>query len=162
MGIVSILRLTGLRPAVLVALAAGGLTACVASPSPPQPVEETIPTVTYNYRSDQELAAASRAADDHCRRYNGRPRTANITNNPDGSNTVVFACDRMAAASVAPAPMPPPPTVSYTYRSDQDLVNATRTAEVYCANYNTRPSPARMSQNADGSRVVTFDCNSPR
>jgi hypothetical protein len=141
----------------MVEIVAGGVASCVAPPSPPRKVEESKPSVTYKYRGDSELIAATRRAEDYCRGYGALPRTVNITDDPDGSSTVVFDCDRTLVAVVPPA-APPKPSVSYTYRSDRELVDATGTAASYCRTYNAPPRMATITSNADGTKTVVFDC----
>ena len=53
------------------------------------------------------------------------------------------------------------PTVSYVYNDDQGLVEATRQAETYCAQYSAWPTSADIVTQSDG-RHVTFICDQPR
>lgn len=101
-------RLCGLNIALL---AAGSVASCTQLPSSQQPVQASNPSVTYNYRTDQDLLNASQNAATYCGQYQTAPRTATLTNNADGSRTAVFECVRTAA------PVPPPisPSLSYTY-----------------------------------------------
>jgi hypothetical protein len=135
-------------------LAAGAVASCGPLPSSQQPVQSSNPSVTYNYRTDEELLQANRNATAYCSQYQTAPRTASITNNPDGSKAVVFECVR----TTLPAPPPPPPSLSYTYRTDQELVQASQTASAYCAKYGSQPMTSTMATNPDGSRTVTFQC----
>lgn len=135
-------------------LAAGAAASCGPLPSSQQPVQSSNPSVTYNYRTDEELLQANRNATAYCSQYQTTPRTASITNNPDGSKAVVFECVR----TTLPAPPPPPPSLSYTYRTDQELVQASQTAGAYCAKYGSQPMTSTMATNPDGSRTVTFQC----
>jgi hypothetical protein len=135
-------------------LAAGVLTSCAELPSSQQPVQSSNPSVTYNYRTDQELLQANQNATVFCSQYQTAPRTANIRNNPDGSKAAVFECVRTAF----PAPAPVNPNLSYTYRTDQELVQASQTAGAYCQKYGSQPMTSSMVANPDGSRTVTFQC----
>jgi hypothetical protein len=142
--------------------AAGAIASCSGPslPSSQQPVQASNPSVTYNFRTDEELLQASRNATTYCSQYQTLPRTGNITNNPDGSKAVVFECVRTALPSPplpSPAP-PPPPNLSYTYRTDQELVQASQTAGAHCARYGSQPMTSVTAINADGSRTVTFQC----
>ena len=142
-------------------LTAGAVAACVQVPTPPQAVQATNPTVTYNYRTDQELVTANQNATTFCNQYQTTPRTANVTSNSDGTKTVLFECVRTTAAVPAPAPTPVPvnPNVlSYSYRTDQELVQASQTASTYCAQNGALPMTSRVTTNVDGSRTVTFQC----
>jgi len=144
-------RLRGLNIALL---AAGTVAACAQLPSSQQPVQASNPTVTYSYRTDQELLSASRNATTYCGQYQTAPRAATITNNADGSKTAVFECVRTAV----PAPAPVNPNLSYTYRTDQELVQASQTASAYCLRNGSQPMTSSMMANSDGTRTVTFQC----
>jgi exopolysaccharide biosynthesis predicted pyruvyltransferase EpsI len=135
-------------------LAAGALVSCAELPSSQRPVQSSNPSVTYNYRTDQELLQANQNATAYCSQYQTAPRTANITNNSDGSKAVVFECVR----TTLPAPPPTAPSQSYTYRTDQELVQASQTAGAYCQKYGSQPMTSSMVANPDGSRTVTFQC----
>ena len=135
-------------------LAAGALVSCAELPSSQRPVQSSNPSVTYNYRTDQELLQANQNATVYCSQYQTAPRTANITNNSDGSKAVVFECVR----TTLPAPPPTAPSQSYTYRTDQELVQASQTAGAYCLKNGSQPMTSSMVTNPDGSRTVTFQC----
>src|SRR5512141_2651231 len=135
-------------------LAVGAVAACAELPSSQQPVQSSNPSVTYNYRTDQELLQANQNATVFCSQYQTAPRTANIRNNPDGSKAAVFECVRTAL----PAPAPVNPNLSYTYRTDQELVQASQTAGAYCQKFGSQPMTSSMVANPDGSRTVTFQC----
>jgi hypothetical protein len=144
-------RLRGLNIALL---AAGTVAACAQLPSSQQPVQASNPTVTYSYRTDQELLRASQNATTYCGQYQTAPRAATITNNADGSKTAVFECVRTAV----PAPAPVNPNLSYTYRTDQELVQASQTASAYCLRNGSQPMTSSTMANSDGTRTVTFQC----
>ena len=135
-------------------LAAGAVASCGPLPSSQQPVQASNPSVTYNYRTDQELLQANQNATTHCSQYQTAPRTANITNNPDGSKAVVFECVR----TTLPAPPPTTPGQSYTYRTDQELVQSSQTASAYCLKYGSQPMTSSIVTNANGTKTVTFQC----
>jgi hypothetical protein len=147
-------RLWGLNLALL---AAAAVASCSSLPSSQQPVQSSNPSVTYSYRTDQELLQANQNATTYCGQYQTAPRTGTLTNNPDGSKTVVFECVRTAAL---PAPAPVNPNLSYTYRTDQELVQASQTAGAYCLKYGSQPMTSRMVTNSDGTKTVTFQCGS--
>ncbi len=135
-------------------LAAGAVASCAPLPSSQQPVQSSNPSVTYNYRTDQELVQANQNATAYCSQYQTTPRTANITNNPDGSKAVVFECVRTAF----PSPPPAAPSQSYTYRTDQELVPASQSAGAYCQKYGSQPMTSSIVTNSGGTRTVTFQC----
>jgi hypothetical protein len=145
-------RLRGLNIAVL---AAGMVVGCAQPPSSQQPVQASNPSVTYNYRTDQELLASQNATT-YCGQYQTAPRAATITNNADGSKTAVFECVRTGTA--VPAPTPVNPNLSYTYRTDQELVQASQAASAYCLRNGSQPMTSSMMANSDGTRTVTFQC----
>jgi exopolysaccharide biosynthesis predicted pyruvyltransferase EpsI len=135
-------------------LAAGVVASCAPFPSSQQPVQSSNPTVTYNYRTDQELIQANQNAATYCTQYQTTPRTANITSNPDGSKAVVFECVR----TTRPVPQPTTPSQSYTYRTDQELVQASQTAGAYCLQYSSQPMTSSIVANPNGTKTVTFQC----
>jgi hypothetical protein len=135
-------------------LAAGLVASCAEMPTSQQPVQSANPSVTYNYRTDQELLQANQNAATYCSQYQTAPRTVNIRNNPDGSKAVAFECVRTGY----PTAPPPAPTQSYTYRTDQELVQASQTAGAYCQKYGSQPMSSSVMNNPDGSRTVTFQC----
>ena len=144
-----------------VALLAGGVAAaCGSMPTTTsQPVQASSPSVTYNYRTDQELLRANQNATTYCAQYQTAPRTGAVTNNADGTRTVVFDCVRTAAVPMpAPAPVPINPNLSYNYRTDQELVLASQNAGAYCQRYSAQPMTSTVMGNTDGSRTVTFAC----
>jgi hypothetical protein len=147
-------RFRGLSAALL---AAGAVASCSPLPSAQQPVQSSNPSVTYRYRTDQELLQANQNATTYCGQYQTVPRTTTLTDNPDGSKTVAFECVRTAAL---PAPVPVNPSLSYTYRTDQELVQASQTASAYCLKHGSQPMTSRMVTNSDGTRTVTFQCGS--
>lgn len=144
--------------------------------SGPVAVQATRPSVTYAYRTDQDLIQASRAAETFCRDHGQWARARTPTTNADGTRTVVFDCDPTAppvagTASppvvVAPAPVVSPPVAgapvfipnfSYAYATDRDLQMASRNAEIYCQQYNARARRLGTVNNTDGSRTVTYRC----
>jgi hypothetical protein len=135
-------------------LAAGALASCATSPSSQQPVQSTNPSVTYNYRTDQELLQANQNATAYCSPYQTAPRTSSITNNADGSKAVRFECVR----TTLPAPVPAPPNQSYSYRTDQELVQASQTAAASCPKSSSQPMTSSIVTNSDGTKTVTFHC----
>jgi len=86
-------RLRGLNIALV---AAGTVAACAQLPSSQQPVQASNPSVTYNYRTDQELLRASQNATTYCGQYQTAPRAATLTSsmtaNSDGTRTATFQC----------------------------------------------------------------------
>jgi hypothetical protein len=137
-------------------LAAGLIVAsCVVQQPAPEQVGSSRPTVTYKYHSDEELIQVNQRAATFCNQYNFAPRPESFSNDPDGSKVVVFEC----VPSTMPAPQPPMnPNLIYSYRTDQELLNASRSAQVYCMNIGSQQVISNIVTNTDGSRTVTFQC----
>lgn len=76
------------------AVAVAGLTvaACTGPAAAPAQTQTNNPSVTYSYRSDQDLIQANRAAATHCARYSAVPQTARFFGEPSGERSVVFEC----------------------------------------------------------------------
>lgn len=132
------------------------VAACVPRNEAPQQVQASNPTVTYKYRGDQELLQANQNAMTYCNQYRSTVRTANITDSPDGTKTVIFECVAMGPAPVPPQPLPP--NLTYTYRTDQELLDASRNAEMYCLNNGSQRTISSIVTNANGTRTVSFQC----
>lgn len=148
--------------AALLALAtvvSGTVAGCVASSGPRQ-VRAENPSVTYTYRTDQDLLQASQNAANYCAQYQSVQRTSRISNNSDGTNTVIFDCVKtttVAAPVPAPVPVPASPGMTYTYRTDQELLDASRNAEASCMRYGT-PMTSTITTNPNGTKTVIFQC----
>lgn len=147
---------------ITAATTAGILASCAPSNQPPQTVAAQNPSVTYKYRGDQELLRANQQAAAFCNQYGTIPQTANLTNNPDGTNTVIFECVKggVPTTAMAPAALPPAnPGLTYTYRSERELLDASRRADAYCMQYGQRMvATSSIVSNTDGSRTATFQC----
>jgi len=53
------------------------------------------------------------------------------------------------------------PTVSYTYRGDEQLVEASTKASAYCTRFQTTPHAISNTEAPDGTRTVVFECVKP-
>jgi hypothetical protein len=129
----------------------------VAPPHSLQQVRTTNPSVTYTYSGDEELLQAQQNAVTFCRQYNSTPAPARITRSSSGGNNVVFEC----SPNLPIAPLPQQtlgPNLTYTYRTDQELLEASRNAEAYCANHGSQRVISNITANADGSKTVIFQC----
>ena len=126
--------------------------------SPPQQVQSSNPTVTYQYRGDEELIKASESAGVFCGKYKSSARIQGISDTQDGGKSAVFEC----AANAATA-MPGPalaPGQAYPYVSDQDLVDRTRNADSYCSSIGGHHALSTVVPNRDGTKSVSFTCSS--
>ena len=147
-----------LKVNVLTATVLAGLIVASCAPqfSSPTQVQASNPTVTYKYRSDQELSQANQSAATFCSRYQSVARTANFGTDPDGSRTVMFECVQTAQPAGA---QPMNPNLTRTYRTDQELVEASRMAQSYCMNSGSQPVISDIVTNANGTKTVTFQCS---
>ena len=130
------------------------VASCAPQYSAPQQVESTRPTVTYKYHSDEELIQANQRAVTFCNQYQFVPQSANFTTDQDGSKVVVFEC----VPSSIPAPPQINPNLTYSYRTDQELLNASRSAQIYCMNNGSQQVISNIVTNVDGTKTVTFQC----
>src|SRR5215471_10292665 len=83
---------TAVKVGLAVTLLGATVAGCEPSTLPPQQVQAANPTVTYKYRGDQELVNANANANAFCTRYQGVPRTLNLSNDSDGNRVVSFEC----------------------------------------------------------------------
>ena len=145
---------------VRAAAALAGLIVASCGPefSSPEEVQTSNPSVTYKYRSDQELVQANASAATFCNRYQSVPRTANFATDPDGSRVVVFEC--VPASQAATTPPQSNPNLTYNYRTDQELLDASRNAQTYCRNSGSQQVISNIVTNSDGSKTITFRCSS--
>ena len=141
-----------------VALAAVAVASCTASSSDsPQQVRASNPTVTYEYGDDEELLQAQQEAVAFCTQYRAGPRAARITSGADGrTNTVVFECDPNLPTTAPPAVTSS--DLAYAYRSDQELLEASRNAHTYCTDNGWQQAVPSLRTNTDGSKTVVFQC----
>lgn len=150
------LRVPGFSSAALAATALLG--ACVAPPSqPPTQVSSDAPSVTYQSRGDQQLIAANQRAADYCAQFKSMPGNAVVSTGTDGRTEVRFECDKPIPSTVATLP-PSAPAIAERYRSDEELLIASRNAQRYCLERGTTVATSSVSPNTDGSHTATFQC----
>jgi hypothetical protein len=134
------------------------VASCTPQYAAPQQVEASNPTVTYKYRSDAELVQANQNAAIFCNRYQSVPRSTRFSNDPDGSSVVVFECVQQAPpAAVTQAPVNP--SLTYNYKTDEELLRASRAAQVYCMNNGSRQVISNIATNANGTKTIFFQCS---
>lgn len=154
-------RLTKIFLGTTAVFAALLMASCVSTRSSPEQVEASNPTVTYKYRNDDELIQANQRAITFCEQYpSSLPRTASFSNDPDGSKIVVFECVP-AGAFAAPPARQPNADLTYSVRTDQELLDASREAQIHCLNNGLPEMDSNITVNSNGSKTVTFRC-SPR
>jgi hypothetical protein len=154
------LRLAGVLAAVALA------SSCAASSHSPQQVRAQNPSVTYTYSGDEELLKAAQNATTFCSQYNSTPGPARIITDTNGVRSASFECGPRTTAPVVvaqpAAPVvvqpAPAPNLSYSYRTDEELLSAARTAQTYCDNSRSQAVVSTITPNTDGSRTVLFQC----
>jgi len=142
------------------AIVAAVMTAsCVSTlSSSPRQVAANNPTVTYQYRNDDELIQANQRAISFCEPYQTLPQAQHFSEDSGHQKFVVFEC----VPSVQTAPIRQPDSeLRYDYRSDQELLEVSRNAQVQCRNSGRPVMSSNVVVNSDGGRSVTFHC-SPR
>jgi hypothetical protein len=142
------------------AIVAAVMTASCASTlsSSPRQVAANNPTVTYQYRNDDELIQANQRATSFCEPYRALPQAQHFSVDSEHQKIVVFEC----VSSMQTAPIRQPDSeLRYDYRSDQELLDVSRNAQVQCRNSGRPEMSSDIVVHSDGSRSVTFHC-SPR
>ena len=153
-------RLTNITLGAAAVIAALLMASCVSTrSSSPQQVEASNPTVTYKYRNDDELIQANQRAITFCQQYpSSLPRTASFDNDSGGGKIVVFEC--VGAAAFAATPMRQPNAdLTYNVRTDQELLDASREAQIHCLNNGLPEMESDIRVNTSGGKTVTFRCN---
>lgn len=141
--------------AVAVSAAAVLATSCAAPHSAPKQVQASNPTVTYKYRNDDELVQTNQLASTFCERYQSIPHAVRFTTDADHQNVVVYEC----ATTAGPSPSTFNPKLTYTYRTDQELLNGSQNAQSYCLKNGSSRVDSNIVRNGDGTRTVTFKCS---
>jgi hypothetical protein len=141
--------------AALAALAALTGTACAPySSTSPKQIEASNPTVTYKYHSDDELIQTNQLAATFCDRYQSAPQPVNFTTDTGGDRVVVFEC---VATSMSTRPNSNS-DLTYTYRTDKELMEVSRSARAYCMNSGSPQVVSNVVSNGNGTKTVTFQC----
>jgi len=156
---IRLVKLTLRSAAVLTGLMTA---ACVAPYQPPQQLQSSTPTVTYKYHTDTDLLQVDQTASNYCSRYQAVAQAGGFTNDPDGSKVVVFNCVQAATIAAVPEPIAPPaysPNMVYPYRTDQELLNAQRNAQIYCMNHGSQQVISNVTMNPNGTKTGTFQCS---
>ena len=136
-------------------LAGLAVASCGPEFSSPEEVHTSNPNVTYKYRDDQGLVQANASAVTFCSRYQSVPRTVNFATDSDGSRLVTFECVPQSGAPM----LSYNPNLTYTYRTDQELLDASRNAQTYCMNNGSQQAISNIVTNSDGSKTITFRCS---
>jgi len=132
------------------------MTSCASTRSSPKQVATSNPTVTYQYRNDDDLVQANQRAIKFCEPYQSLPQAKSFSTDTEGRKVVVFECIQSLQASRIDTS---DSTLRYNYRTDQQLLDLSRDAQVHCLNLGQPEMTSNIVVNADGSRTVTFQCN---
>ena len=137
-------------------IAAVMMASCAATrSSSPRQVAASSPTVTYQYRNDDELIKANQRAIVFCEPYQSLPRAQSFSNDSEHQKIVVFEC----VATLQAAPIHQSDSdLRYDYRTDQELLDLSRNAQVYCRNSGKPEMDSNIVVNSNGTRTVTFHC----
>jgi hypothetical protein len=152
---------TRLAQSAAVLVLGAALAACGTPSGRAEAIQETAPSVTFEYKGDKGLIDATFKAENYCRQFNSWPTRSSVQLAPDGGNTVTFDCAQPRTAAFAgaqPPPMPPNPTVQYTYRDERDLIDATTQAQRYCAGFGADARASTVTDGAGGVSTVVFEC----
>jgi len=142
--------------ATAAAFAALLTVSCVAPRSEPQQISVSNPSTTYKYRNDDELIQANKRAMTYCDKYNSFPQTEHFGRDSDGSNIVVFEC-LPGTATVTQRQLNS--DLTYNFRTDQELLDVSREAQVYCLNNGQPEMDSDIVVHSNGRKTVTFSCN---
>lgn len=126
--------------------------------SSPVQVAASNPTVTYKYRDDDELIQANQQAIGFCQQYQALPRAQSFGHDSERNNIVVFECAESSTFEAAPARQPNS-DLAYNFRTDQELLDVSRDAQVYCLNNGAPEMNSNIAIHSDGSKTVTFHCS---
>ena len=142
------------------ALAGLMLVSCVSTRSSPEQVAASNPTVTYEYRNDDELIQANQQAITFCNQYQALPRAQSFANEGDHKNRVIFECVGASSFSSTPQPMRQSDyDLSYNFRTDQELLDVSRDAQIRCMNSGAPEMDSNIVIHSDGSKTATFRCS---
>lgn len=147
-----------------VALAALMLASCATTPrsSSPEQVAESNPTVTYKYSNDDELIQANQRAVTYCNQHQALPqaRSESFSTDENGDKMVVFECVPETSVTAVKPLRQSNSELSYNVWTEQDLLNASRDAQVYCLNNGWSQMASNIVTHSNNSKTVTFRCSS--
>ena len=142
-------------------LLCAAVAACGTTSGRATTVQESNPSVTYDYSDDEGLVDATIKAEAYCSQFNAWPTTAGAQMTADGKGTVTFRCDQTRTAAYSgsqPPPLPADPTVNYSYTHDEDLIEATVRAQRHCARFGAEARSSTVTSGVDGDRTIVFEC----
>ncbi len=144
------------RIGVLAGLAVLTASACAPYSTSPRQIEASNPTVTYKYRSDDELIKTNQLAATFCDRYQSVAQPVSFSSDASGERVVIFEC---TATSAPGSPYSRSRSdLTYTYRTDRELMDISRNAQAYCLNSGSSQVVSNIVSNGNGTKTVTFQC----
>jgi hypothetical protein len=149
---------SGMLRSVIIPFAAAILASCSGYSRSAVQVASSKPTVSYVYGDDEGLLDATTKAEGFCAQYSALPTATGFEKQSDGRH-ITFVCDQPRPSSPTTAVVSPAPsTLNYPYRDDRGLIDAVNQAQRYCSGFNANPRSYRVTDNADGSRTLSFEC----
>ena len=124
----------------------------------PAQVAASKPTVTYTYRNDDELIQASQQATAFCQQYQTLPLARSFGRDSERNDTVEFECTA-SSAFAAPSPRRLSSDLAYSFRTDQELLDVSRVAQVFCLDNDLLEMNSNIAVQGDGGKTVTFHCS---
>ena len=122
-------------------------------PIEPEVIRTEAPKVSYKYDSDEALLEANNEARTYCSQYASTPNIqGSIIRNPDGTKSVTFEC--VKAGLPTPQVIPP---MSCRYLTDEELLQAMRSADIYCASLGKIASTT-IVVNPDSTKSLNYQC----
>jgi hypothetical protein len=114
------------------------------------------PNLTYKYHNDDELVQTNELAAAFCSRYQAVPRSMSFIRDGSGDDVVVYECVSTSRSTIYASDFNP--NMTYTYRTDQELLNGSQNAQAYCLNNGSSRVVSNVVRNSNGTRTVTFQC----
>ena len=149
---------SGMLRSVTILFAAATLASCSGHSRPAVQVDSSKPTVSYVYGDDEGLLDATTKAEGFCAQYSARPTATGFDQRSDGRH-ITFVCDQPRTSSPTRVVVSPAPTtLNYPYRDDRGLIDAVNQAQRYCSGFNSNPRSYRVTNHADGTRTLSFEC----
>ncbi len=129
---------------------------CTVVSSPPEQVGASNPTVTYAYYGDDQLINANQRAIGFCDPYQGTPHAISITDTGNGGKSATFEC--LKSALPMEVLIPTQSYLSASYQTDQEFLDESRNARLYCLNSGMRGLVTNVTPNPGGGNSVAFQC----
>ena len=150
---------SGMLRSVVMLFAAATLASCSGYSRPAVQTASSKPSVSYVYDDDQGLLDATTKAEGFCAQYSAWPTATGFDKRSDGRH-IKFVCDqpRTSSPTTTADISPAPNTLNYPYRDDRGLIDAVNQAQRYCSGFHATPRSYRVTNHADGSRTLSYEC----